>query len=349
MNLQYNQYTLELLTPCWAGGANPDGEPEIRVPTIRGQLRWWLRALYPKKRYDSLIFGRTGSDGSPSASKVTLRLTSVSALQKTQNLEDYTVKHGTAALSEPEAYFLWPLRPTGLSDQKRGVFFPARGQAHAQFTFEIAALKKFPESEQKALNDCIAVWSLLGTLGTRGTRGYGSLWPADSPTASVGEFKERLGVLPPTIRVRLLNDTASSGRGALAAAATWFRSLRAGSSKSGITPSKKGLHDHDVGATILSGSALHPNTEIYRPVLGLPLVQRFIGQGSVRTTWNNKDRYPSPVHIKICKIGKSYRVAVVIFDDYLMPSGTKVKLNGKEVPISRELIVEIASTGDKIH
>lgn len=36
--------TLETVTPLFLGGANPQDEPELRVPSFRGALRYWLRA-----------------------------------------------------------------------------------------------------------------------------------------------------------------------------------------------------------------------------------------------------------------------------------------------------------------
>lgn len=37
--------TLEIVTPLFLGGANPRGAPELRAASVRGVLRFWLRAL----------------------------------------------------------------------------------------------------------------------------------------------------------------------------------------------------------------------------------------------------------------------------------------------------------------
>ena len=36
--------TLETVTPLFLGGAEPRGEPELRAPSFRGAMRYWLRA-----------------------------------------------------------------------------------------------------------------------------------------------------------------------------------------------------------------------------------------------------------------------------------------------------------------
>src|ERR1035437_3989341 len=67
-------YEFEIITPCFAGGANPETTAEIRAASIRGQLRWWFRVLggfkslkekYPKVcDQETLIFGSaTGEEG----------------------------------------------------------------------------------------------------------------------------------------------------------------------------------------------------------------------------------------------------------------------------------------------
>ncbi|MBS3947636.1 MAG: type III-B CRISPR module RAMP protein Cmr1 [Dethiobacter sp.] len=35
----------EVLTPMFLGSADSGGEPELRAPSVRGALRYWLRAL----------------------------------------------------------------------------------------------------------------------------------------------------------------------------------------------------------------------------------------------------------------------------------------------------------------
>jgi CRISPR-associated protein Cmr1 len=66
---------LETITPLFLTGADPRGEPELRAASIRGALRFWLRALLGgvigDKDLDALrkaepaVFGSTDTGASP--------------------------------------------------------------------------------------------------------------------------------------------------------------------------------------------------------------------------------------------------------------------------------------------
>ncbi len=49
-------YNIELLTPCFCAGADQT-KAEIRAPSIRGQLRWWFRALGGTPQGEKEVFG----------------------------------------------------------------------------------------------------------------------------------------------------------------------------------------------------------------------------------------------------------------------------------------------------
>jgi len=67
--------TLEAVTPLFLGGADPRGEPELRAASIRGALRFWLRALLggvigdkdldALRKAESAVFGSTDTGASP--------------------------------------------------------------------------------------------------------------------------------------------------------------------------------------------------------------------------------------------------------------------------------------------
>src|SRR5438067_1221906 len=75
-------FHLELITPCFCGGAEPEKQAEIRAPSIRGQLRWWFRTLGGFKslaqnktvqEQEAMIFGSTAGDEAR-AGKLILRV-----------------------------------------------------------------------------------------------------------------------------------------------------------------------------------------------------------------------------------------------------------------------------------
>jgi CRISPR-associated protein Cmr1 len=65
-------YHLEFLTPCFCAGAHQD-RAELRAPAIRGELRWWFRALGGSPEEERNIFGHVHGD-SPAASKLLVRV-----------------------------------------------------------------------------------------------------------------------------------------------------------------------------------------------------------------------------------------------------------------------------------
>ncbi len=358
MNLESQSIELEILTPAWATGGNQQ-QAELRVPTFRGQLRFWLRVLFPGGHRDEEIFGRADARGAQ-ASCVSLCLKSWQARPAVQNLEDYTGKKGDDALHDPEAYFLWPLRPTNDSLQRRGVLHPAGAAPTSSLVLEMAWLP--PALPRRTALDgflqrAVKAFSLLGAFGTRSTRGYGSVWPLRQDFATPAAFAHELEFLPDSVSVRLLAAATGSGRQALAEAARWFRRLRCGTSRFGEAPSDWGRHDHDVSRNP------QPDDVLYRPALGLPLAQNYrngprlqtkygwLDPDSGRETWN--DRYPSPFRFKVVRIAGKYRVILVLLRDQLLPETTRLRIEelGRpvgELRLSHELFDEIASAGEAI-
>src|SRR5882757_4581617 len=62
--MRRERFDVELVTPCFVGGA--ESSAEWRAASIRGQLRWWLRAvagatlsLEDVRRVETEIFGST--------------------------------------------------------------------------------------------------------------------------------------------------------------------------------------------------------------------------------------------------------------------------------------------------
>ncbi|MFA0751731.1 MAG: hypothetical protein SLRJCFUN_002134 [Candidatus Fervidibacter sp.] len=148
MAIRKVQVTLETVTPLFLGGSNPRGEPELRAPSFRGAMRFWLRALLggvigddPKKifEHESKVFGSTDH-----ASPVAVRV-------KQQPLfhDDYN-----------------PL-------PHKDVRFRFKGFNPGQ-SFEVLLLSRDENALAQAQK---ALWLLchLGGLGRRSRRGFGSL------------------------------------------------------------------------------------------------------------------------------------------------------------------------------
>ena len=351
MKLTQETHTFELLTPAWAGGATPEASAEIRVSTLRGHLRLWLRLLYPDQQLDEAIFGSVADGNGASASLVQLRLVKAVTTAQAHDLASYTGLSEKDAVHHPEGYFLWPLRT-----QKRGVLMSGSASSFA------VEVRWFPrpgsaparrEDRPTALKNAITAFSILGTFGTRATRGYGSVWKPELVFASAANLSSALAFLPADITVRMHDGEYDSGRQALAAAANWMRGHRVGSARFGAV-SDAGENDHDVADPM---QPAQPNARLQRHALGMPLTQRFrrgLDVTNVQSRYRNAgvdtDRYPSPVRIKIIKLAGRYRVVIVILRRLLLKEGTDIYLsNRRTAKLSHDLIRIIATEGMAIH
>nr|BDT38566.1 RAMP superfamily CRISPR-associated protein [Myxococcus sp. MH1] len=162
---------LKTVTPILGGAPVPRQLSEvdpIRVPTLRGHLRFWWRALYGHaygehqrlelaRRERALWGGMTLGEEKPCRSQVDLcvRAVTVSA----QDPDDIS-------LGEEQSYALWPARAP-----KNGEAAP-RWKPGLRFTLEVSA----PEG---ALSDevrhALRAWVLFGGYGSRPRRGCGTV------------------------------------------------------------------------------------------------------------------------------------------------------------------------------
>lgn len=151
--------SLRAVSPVFLHGAEPGGATEWRAPSVRGQLRYWLRAIEGARagndlnalwKAESAVFGSTGQ-----GSAVTVRCREGNGVRRG---EERPVPHSkgftdTAILEDS---------PLGLTLLTRpGVAFP-----------------------DPAL-DALTTWLLLGGVGKRSRRMFGALRVAGSKSDSV--------------------------------------------------------------------------------------------------------------------------------------------------------------------
>ncbi|HSW40446.1 MAG TPA: type III-B CRISPR module RAMP protein Cmr1, partial [Acidobacteriota bacterium] len=200
--MNWKDYQVEIVTHCICAGAD-QGSAEIRVPSIRGEVRWWFRALGGGKTEEKKLFG--GVHGDARRSATVFRIESQFCQKTTANLYDLygNIQNG------PKAYLLWPLRPSRQNDQKRGMILPG-----STFTLKCAVRDESIEDNLvDKLDAAIRLWLSLGSLGTRSRRGFGSLRLCSSEPGdcqSLEKFKEIIGKNlsvfgHPKIRVMALN------------------------------------------------------------------------------------------------------------------------------------------------
>jgi len=154
-------YNISSTTPIFIYGANKQS-PEMRVPSIRGMIRWWFDALGKSQKADDILGCADGN--APKASKVILRIKG--------NLEEYSspkLPHKGSALT--------PAFKSG------GVF-----------TLEVKERFKMPDEDWNLLKRVIETWLMLGGLGGRSTRAAGSVYNCgkefNSPEEWLGHARE---------------------------------------------------------------------------------------------------------------------------------------------------------------
>ncbi len=187
--------TLEVVTPLFLSGADPNDHAELRPPSVKGALRFWYRALDHNFRGgESAAFGSTENGQSP----VILQLEDdVSGLERWNQLdrttgslvyERYNVGSGTHIINGI-VYLGYSLN---MGRNEKRAIAPGR-QLHLTATLNP---RRGREAERRAW--VAAFWCLayFGGLGTRARRGFGSLrllelvgWPTETerpPALDIG-------------------------------------------------------------------------------------------------------------------------------------------------------------------
>lgn len=150
--------TLETVTPLFLGGAEPRGAPELRAPSFRGALRYWLRALVgaagkqTMRQHEDRLFGVGGDQATAGA--VSLRL----SFPRNPPQQSYSsLVSGHAGTG-----YLWFAARGTRNDPERHAIMPTA------FPLTLSA----PRSKQPAqdLEQAAAVLWLLTRLGGIGAR-----------------------------------------------------------------------------------------------------------------------------------------------------------------------------------
>jgi hypothetical protein len=187
------------------------------------------------------------------------------------------------------------------------------------------------------LDRALRAWLLLGSLGTRSRRGFGSVWPIGGDLATPASLDELATALmdlglPSDAKVITLNDGAPQVDDVLESAGQWLKQWRAGSDKSVPTPDRWGLHDHD--ATLGLGG----KTTTYRQALGLPMTQRYSDdRGTFESRLADGDRWASPVHMKVARVGGKHVPVVVFLPSMAPPEGSEIFVSSRQTPARRKL------------
>jgi CRISPR-associated protein Cmr1 len=199
---------LELVTPCFLGGADQKAAPEWRAQSIRGQLRWWFRAVAAQpfgrnlaavKSAEQGVFGSTGQSSA-------IRLQPLGAPRYWEAGSDPNIGQRLMAQEladlwrldtrdEPRATALERLRISrgsppqevpsnplqylgygcvGLRGLERSCIAPAE-TARLRILWDEGRWSRLGEVARDCFVRALWCWVHLGGLGSRSRNGWGSL------------------------------------------------------------------------------------------------------------------------------------------------------------------------------
>ncbi len=188
-----------LLTPAITAGAN-QAHPELRVASIRGQLRQIYRMLGATPTEEHALFGGIGRNLPPQDPKHNLPVASAISL-RLERITGGAQKVSTALCPH---------------DRRKG----ERAAIPGGTTYKLVWRDRFATCDRQAaaararvFSRVLRTWLLLGSVGCRSTRAAGSVAminPQDRSTIAFqpGQFNELLGPLnlPDTLRVAVLGE-----------------------------------------------------------------------------------------------------------------------------------------------
>ncbi len=274
------QVELKTVTPLFLAGADPRGEPELRAASVRGALRFWLRALLggvlgdhnfdALRQAESAVFGSTKT-----ASPVVVRVEGNPQRGQFRPLLHNPEKTFRLHAFEPEQSLKLTLAPRICSTS-----IP-----------EVAVW-------------CLLVWLLLGGLGKRSRRGFGSFMLASasqnfplapSDYASYVTFAEKLQVIM---------------RHALAKAEAFARELQLDIADPLDPPQFPILHQR-YAKVLLCEKPFSSWEEAMKAFWELRRSNEYRKNRVFGLAGN--ERQASPLHLRIVKVGEGYHPLFIAF------------------------------------
>lgn len=177
----------KLITPLFGGGVKPkEADPikVIRETSIRGQLRFWWRAmrgtgtLQEMKKREDALFGSGGEKALQSKVLIYVKEIENGQAKPVYQINNYRVEFLDRNSPINYAGFSLPQTDKELrklrDEQKTAV--PNDLQEGIYFSLEIS----FPESEADEIEAALWAWETFGGIGGRTRRGFGAIQRADS-------------------------------------------------------------------------------------------------------------------------------------------------------------------------
>lgn len=167
---------LRTITPIYGGGVRTrqvDAVDVIRVPGVRGQLRWWWRALFAGEYHSAkeLLAAerkRWGGIGERDEARRAAIVVEVNVQRQTAQLDRRPLSNAGPG------YALWPARgANGEADAQR--YEPNVELELLAYLIDDGLDPAEGGKVRAELRDCVRAWILFGGYGGRTRRGLGSL------------------------------------------------------------------------------------------------------------------------------------------------------------------------------
>lgn len=326
--------TLKAVTPLFLAGAEPRGQPELRPPSFRGALRYWLRAALggvlgddPQKVAcaEAAVFGSTNLEWGD-AGAVTVR-----------------IRHGPLPQPQPyqrggvtgAGYLFWSMAESG---QGRPDRYQAAKQFFPQGTLFDLALSCRPgvRAPKAALAQAAAaLWLLiqLGGVGSRARRTGGSLAVRDALEFrglrfALGGNNVNAVATELAMGLRRVREICAQVSGGDAQ-----RTLQAPTSFDVLHPEScrvwvLGLWPTVDEALAAIGEHLRQTRQQLRTdtrvAFGLPM------QG---VKLEGADRRASPLWLSLTQAGGQYAGIATLFHSKFLPPDARLSVNGQPMPL----------------
>ncbi len=333
------EFECKVITPMFLAGADQN-KPELRVSSLRGQLRWWLRALLgatSSTQSSTELFNKE-SEVFGSVDKVSEIMIKINVIKEASNSADNLFQQVQRDRSGMR--YLW--YSTKLGSNNRPYFEPEKTQ------FKVSFISKNDEALKKAV---CAFWalSICGGLGTRSRRGAGSfsakIIPSDVELNTLPEFNFEL--TPENFSkqfqkvAQIFGEFSSSGVAKDWASFSKVKIFLAGINEKTWEDAVNNIgnalqhfrvrrdSDYQNVEKFIQSGTVPKNVE--RAAFGLPLMFRYRSlpqngnNAIVYLDTDDSDRRASPLWISIVKPSNGqYDAVLTYFESKFLPDGKKM-------------------------
>lgn len=347
-----SNFSIELVTPMFMGGAEPQRQPEFRVASLKGLLRFWFRAIYPNEAdTERQLFGAMDYR-SPLQIRVKADKLSIGQI-KSHDLQNYSyLGYGLLNYDPRSRRFL-----TGRPYYKPG----------SRFTVTFAFSPLLGQNDREKILRAFWALAMLGGLGTRNRRGFGAFYVTSGPpptglTFNPAHTEGLIEALQTFFRdvvkvtgvpeyscfsdksVVLAGASLSDGLRVLEGFNAVFHRQRSYYQIFPSTPRTSGIpkNDHDLMLRFLTVSTFIPPAAPARAVYGLPHNYYFRSSGQKGFVdlmeGGVKGRRASPLFLHVQKLADNRACGVITFlPARFLPPGRRITLSaesGRSVPVN---------------